>query len=443
VEHNIEVGCFLPLLHNSLEEEGMEARKRELLRECIACGICLENCPVFPSMKFNHLGTTELIERILKVLEEGLISEEVYDTLWSCMGCAQCRQWCPVDIAPWELFSLARLEMTNRGQKPPPLAYQFVPGPYSLYSILSALQVKPSSVRWLTRAPEDARPVDVVLFLGCYVLALPNIIFTLLDILERMGIDFVVLGGGGLCCGAGYGFVGDIKDVERAAGETLFSIMAFKPKTVVCQCGTCYGRFATRLSQFSDVPLQCQHYPQFLVDNLDKIRFTKSINKVVTYHDHCNLRRAGGGDYEAARKLLQAIPGVTLVEMEHNREDALCCGGLANFTYPDVTRGFRDVRLEEAKAAGAELLVTTCPSCYTAFAGLEEGYPFKVTHDILLLGEAMGINYEDKFKGYLYCDDLDSIIEEARGNIETNNLDPAEVKRLLPLYLEGLRRKSS
>ena len=129
--------------------------------------------------------------------------------------------------------------------------------------------------------------------------------------------------------------------------------------------------------------------------------------------------------------------------MEHNREDALCCGGLANFTYPDVTRDFRKVRLEEAKAAGAELLVITCPSCYTAFAGLEQGYPFKVTHDILLLGEAMGINYEDKFKGYLYRDDLDSIIEEARGNIEANNMDPAEVKRLLPLYLEGLRRKSS
>ena len=416
--------------------DDIEETKRKLVEACVVCGVCLEDCPFFSSMKFQHLGATELIEKILKVLEGGEISEEAYDTVWSCAGCAQCQQWCPEGIAP-SLFGTARREMLNRGQKPPPLAYQLLPEPYSFGSILSSLQTKPSSVRWLTKAPEDAKPVDMVVFLGCYILAMPNIVFTLLDILDRIGINFVAIGGDGLCCGSAYSFVGDANGADRAARESLANIVAFKPKMVLFECGTCYARFAFHLPQLLDIPFQCQLYTHFLLDNLDKIRFIKSINKVVTYHDSCDTRR-GIGDYETPRKLLQAIPGITLVEMEHNREDSLCCGGLANITYPEVTRSVRKARLEEAKVVGAELLVTSCRSCYGAYAGFDEGYP-TVTHDIILLGEAMGINYENKFKAYLYRDDLDSVIEEARDNLESNNLDIDEVKRILPLYLKGKR----
>ena len=418
----------------------LEARKREFLDNCIVCGACLEECPMFPWRNFKHLGSTELMGKILEVLKGGEISEEACDTLWSCMGCAQCNQWCPVDISPAALFSLARREMSNRGQPIPSLLHQWVPSsPYSFGSVLSALQTKPSSVRWLSKAPEDARPVDVVVFLGCIILSMPNIVFTLLDILERMGIDFVALGGDGLCCGAGHYLVGDMENADRAASEAYSSIMAFKPKTVLFECGTCYARLAF---QPSAPPFQAQLHTHFLADNLDKVQFTKTINKVVTYHDSCDVRRAGVGDYETPRKLLQAIPGIRLVEMEHNREDSLCCGGLVNSTYPDLTRGIRSARLEEAKATGAESLVTNCRSCYTALAGLDEAYP-TVTHDIILLGEAMGITYENKFREYLYRNDWDNIIEEARDNIEANNLDPDEVRHVLPCYLDGLKRKSS
>ena len=423
--------------------DSMEARKRKFIENCIVCGACLEQCPLSPWRKFGRLGSVELMDKILKVLEKGEISEEVYDTLWSCMGCTQCNQWCPVDISPAALFSLARMEMSKRGQPIPSLLYQWVPSsPYNFSSVLSSLQIKPSSARWLSQAPEDAKPVDVVLFLGCYVLSMPNIVFTLLDILESMGIDFVALGGGGLCCGAGHYLVGDTESADRAIREAFSNIMAFKPKLVLFECGTCYVRFASLLPRLFDVPFQCQKYIHFLADNLDKIQFAKSINKVVAYHDSCDTRRAGGGDYDTPRKLLQAIPGITLVEMEHSREDSLCCGGIANSTYPDVTRGIRQARLEEAKATGAELLVTSCRICYSALAGLDEGHP-TVTDDITLLGEAIGINYENKFKEYLYRNDWDNIVDEARDNIESNNLDPDEVRYILPRYLDGLQHRSS
>jgi len=280
----------------------------------------------------------------------------------------------------------------------------------------------------------------VVVWLGCFVLGLPNIAFTLLDILESMGIDFVALGGNDLCCGMGYSFMGRGPEKSFAAAEELMAnIMAFRPKTVVTECGSCWARFAFQMPQFLDVPVRFQHYPEFLAQNVDRLHFVQSINKVLTYQDHCNLRRAGVG-YEAPRQLLQVIPGITLVEMAHNRENALCCGGLTIFTNPGVSRRLREERLEEARATGAELLVNTCPQCYSFFAGLETGYPLRISQDIVLLGEALGIHYEDQFKRYLYRDDVDNIIAEAEDNIEANNLDPDRVKQVVPVYLAGLRR---
>jgi len=54
---------------NRSAEDSFGETKRGFLDECVVCGECLENCPVFPSMEFAHFGSTELIESILKVLE--------------------------------------------------------------------------------------------------------------------------------------------------------------------------------------------------------------------------------------------------------------------------------------------------------------------------------------------------------------------------------------
>ncbi len=47
----------------------------------------------------------------------------------------------------------------------------------------------------------------------------------------------------------------------------------------------------------------------------------------MTWHDSCHIGRVSGV-YDAPRELIKAIPGVKLVEMEHNREEAHCCGSV-------------------------------------------------------------------------------------------------------------------
>ena len=83
----------------------------------------------------------------------------------------------------------------------------------------------------------------------------------------------------------------------------------------------------------------------------------------VTWHDSCHMGRAGS-IYEAPRQLIQAIPGIEFVEMEHNRQEAHCCGSVLSLVAdPDVGERVGDVRLAEAEAVGAQAVVAACPCC--------------------------------------------------------------------------------
>jgi hypothetical protein len=68
--------------------------------------------------------------------------------------------------------------------------------------------------------------------------------------------------------------------------------------------------------------------------------------------------------YEPPRHVIEAIPNVKLVEMEHNREEAHCCGSVLTLIKdPAVAADVGKVRLEEAQAVGAEKVVALCPCC--------------------------------------------------------------------------------
>ena len=264
-------------------------------------------------------------------------------------------------------------------------------------------------------------------------MAIPHLIFTLLDILDQIGVNYAAVGGGNLCCGASYSINGDTEGATRASVEAVKTIMAFTPQTVIFDCASCQNLLQSKLPE----SVNCRHYTSFLLENLPRIKYKRSPDKVITYHDSCDPRR-GMGDYETPRHLLGSIPGITLVEMEHNRYDSLCCGGLANSTFPDVTRRTRKRRLEEARNSGAELVVTSCRSCFGALVGLDSGYPV-VASDIVLLGEAMGIHHKDTFREILYQRDMAEVIRSADMSIRAWGLDPVRIGQLAHDYLAGKR----
>jgi len=115
------------------------------------------------------------------------------------------------------------------------------------------------------------------------------------------------------------------------------------------------------------VVFQVRHYTEFLKDLLDQgvLSFDTSLDIKVTYHDPCYLGRHNR-IFDAPRDIIRAIPGIELVEMAHFREDSLCCGGGGDRMWQDDMDGnpkMSEIRIREAAATGAELVITACPLC--------------------------------------------------------------------------------
>jgi Fe-S oxidoreductase len=413
-----------------------EYRGRRFAERCTNCGDCLEVCPVYPLTGLAGKDPKAVIEKITVLLKGGKVSEEAYEMVYSCNGgCDICSKACPEKLNPYSAFTSAIARIAGTGRQPPARAYQVMPKHrHSFHKVFSALQTRPSERRWMTRAPANPKSAEVVLFAGCNATGMMHTFVETMAILDKMGIDYVALSGDELCCGTSAMLWGDLNAAQAMGEELVSNIAAFSPKKAVHFCTGCHVMCWAMLPRFIPVPFQSYELTQFLVENIDRIPFQQRIDKVVAVHDACSLARLG--TFENPRKLLQAIPGITFVEMKHNRADALCCGGATNTWRPEISEPLRRAPLQEAEAAGAQILATTCTGCQRSFAPLERDYPFEVRSYISLLAEAVGVRQEDKFRRYVNSANLSEVLTDARDCIEASGYTAGEMERVLPEYLD-------
>ena len=132
---------------------------------------------------------------------------------------------------------------------------------------------------------------------------------------------------------------------------------------------------------------QVVHTTQYLAELIreGRLSFTKEVNKKVAYHDPCYLGRHNG-IYDEPREVLRAIPGIELIELPDSREESLCCGGGGGRIWIETKRGerFSDIRLEQAKEVGAEVLAVACPYCMLNFDDA-----------VLTMGDDAGVEIKD------------------------------------------------
>ena len=120
----------------------------------------------------------------------------------------------------------------------------------------------------------------------------------------------------------------------------------------------------------------------------DKISINSEFQKTVTYHDPCHLGRHMDM-YEIPREVYKKIPGIKLVEMQRNRENAWCCGagGGVKIGYPEWSVEVSKERLEEAKETGASIVSSICPFCRTNLSDANQKY--KLGLDVIDLLEIL------------------------------------------------------
>jgi Fe-S oxidoreductase len=252
---------------------------------------------------------------------------------------------------------------------------------------------------------KDPQPVEVLWLVGCYPSYYPRnqiVSRAFARILTALKVNWGVLGAKEKSLG----------DCDRLFGEEgLFEMLVESNKDLLEQfefekivLTDPHGfRALQKFYPRYGVDVPAQHHTMFLADRLDEIKplLTKPVEATVTYHDNCCVGRRCGS-YDPPRALLEAIPGVKLVEMDRNRENSLCCGGGGGGMWLDghivEHGGYRlsDERVKQAAATGADILAVSCPFEPSRFedsvklAGLEDRL---VVRDVIeLLAESMGLD---------------------------------------------------
>jgi Fe-S oxidoreductase len=334
---------------------------------CLDCGVCTGSCPV--ARVFPDFSPRLIIERSLYELEEPSDS-----TIWACLTCAQCSVRCPANIDFPEFVRLMRDEAHEKG-------FDGVPSHNGMLQTIMAIQTRGAEqnrISWIKdeKIAKDDKG-DVFYFVGCRPFF--DVVFrdidagsiesprNILKILNTLGVEPVV-SNDERCCGHDALWNGDEETFKKLAQLNLDVIRASGAKKVVFSCPEGYHTFKnTYPKYFGDLGFEPVHILDFLSDKIQEgaVQFKES-KEIVTYHDPCRLGRLAG-IYDAPRKVLEALPGVELVEMARSRENGVCCGTTGWMNCSSCSKQIQVQRLNEASETGAKTLVTACPKCQIHF----------------------------------------------------------------------------
>jgi heterodisulfide reductase subunit D len=154
----------------------------------------------------------------------------------------------------------------------------------------------------------------------------------------------------------------------QVAKHNVEAIKKMGAKKVLFACAGCFRTAKIDWPRLlgEELPFEVVHITEFLEDLIKqgKIKWEKSIDKTITYHDPCHLGRHVGV-YDAPRYVLSHIPGVKFVEMDRIKEFQRCCGagGGVKAGIPDLAEGIAQSRVKDALETKADLLSSACPFC--------------------------------------------------------------------------------
>ena len=338
----------------------------EKVRSCIQCGTCTASCPV--AFK-SELSPREILRMVL-IGESGEILRP--EVLYYCSACYSCAVRCPMGIRLTELVNLLRDIMVERGEGPLPPQTEMVKSVdnYDNPWLLPRAQRD----RWARKL--DTRPkvlprkkAKMLYYPGCTAAYLPNmqrVALATAEVLERAGVDFGIMGREEVCCGSTAMRVGVRETFVAQVEKNTARINALGVDSVVTACAGCFGIMKHEYPRVAELQPEVLHISEVIARLVEEGELEPGpiTPRVVTYHDPCHLARHGGVVSEP-RKVIEAIPGLELVEMARTGLNSRCCGGGGGLRtgHAGMAVGIASLRQREAEETGAELLVTCCPFC--------------------------------------------------------------------------------
>jgi Fe-S oxidoreductase len=389
------------------------------LYSCTECGRCSDNCPAYTTdKKLSPKHVTLALRDHLLACEPQLIykgtsaepkpeelggemkREEMHhadppkdayfipnqivdlvpnvldpSVVWACTTCRACEEQCPVMISYVDKFvEMRRNLVMMKNEFPHELMKPFNGietngNPWNMSAMDRAAWADGLDVPLIA----DNKDAKVLYWVGCaasYDDRAKKIARATVQLLRHAGIDFAILGTEETCTG---------DPARRAGNEFLFQMVAqqnvetlkgyeAEKKKILTTCPHCLN---TLLNEYPDFggKFEVVHHSTYLNDLVaqGKLVPKNRQDETIVFHDSCYLGRYNDV-YEAPRKVLQAIPGVKLAEVNYwNKNKGLCCGagGAQMFMEEQNDKRVNVKRTLQLLDTGAKTIASGCPFCMT------------------------------------------------------------------------------
>ncbi|MEM2211177.1 MAG: succinate dehydrogenase iron-sulfur subunit [Nitrososphaerales archaeon] len=363
-------------IHPKVEylQEKNQLKRLLLYAMCIKCGACYASCPLM--IKNERFLGPEVLTKVYRYIsdsrDEGIderlpIIDSSIDGCWNCTTCSTCKLNCPKEVNTLDSIIETRSLIVERGMIQDTireaLESTYLNGnPWGGSKWDRTAWMKGLEIKNLTLGEK----ADLLYFVGCtpaYENRAQRIAKALTRILQNTNVDFGILGDEEVCCGNEIYNLGEKGLFEMLKEKNLELFNKYNITRLITSSPHCFNAFKNRYGKIS---FEVQHYTQYIAELIDKdkLKFSKKIEKKVTYHDPCYLGKING-IYDAPRKIIENIPGIKFEEMPRSKRMSLCCEGGGGLMWVKVAAPrLGEFRVKEALEIGAESILTACPFCF-------------------------------------------------------------------------------
>ncbi|MEH6824933.1 MAG: (Fe-S)-binding protein [Motiliproteus sp.] len=371
---------------------------------CVQCGRCEAVCPAFAAGQ--PLNPKKLIQDMVvglaggsdanyagspypgikvgaavggpnQIITEGLVKPE---TLWSCTTCRACVEECPMMIEHVDAIVDMRRFLTMEKGSTPNKGAEVLD---NLIATDNPNGFSPASrTHWAAdqNLPlmKEVKQAKVLFWVsdGAFDMRSQRILRAFVKLLKAADVDFAVLGDEERDSGDVARRLGDDATFQRLAEQNIATLKQYRFEQVVTTDPHAFHCLKNEYGAFGG-NFEVQHHTSFLNQLVQQGRLRADAYKggKVTYHDPCYLGRYNG-EYQAPRALLATL-GIEINEMERSGFRSRCCGGGGGAPLTDIPGEHRiaDMRMDDVRATGAELVAVGCQQCTAMLEGVVEPRP--------------------------------------------------------------------
>ena len=306
---------------------------------CARCGYCVNTCEQYSGRGWESQSPRGKYAYIREVIDGNeKWDRKAVDTMLVCTTCEVCNTRCQLQLPIEHNWMEMRGRLINdekRGTFPP---FEMIAASLRGENDIWAGK-RENRDKWVPAdvAEKLSDTSDMIYFAGCtasYVET--DIAEASIRLLQDAGYDIGYMGKDEACCGIPMKVSGKWDLFEEIYEHNIGEARKRGAKTIVTSCPACglvwkefYAKLAAERGE--DYEFEVKHYSELvseaiaegkleLKENPFEGQKTRSMTRVTpVVRRVCTSR---------PRDMLKAIPGVEYVEMEHNREEGLCCGSV-------------------------------------------------------------------------------------------------------------------